>query len=253
MGCDRLDAIIGLEYMSTQTHYLKARSCRAMSSADGFGAWCWLAGNCELQCFDVKPGQKATICFGAYSVAIFMAVGSWAGGLWFCASLKLKAPTLPTAAKCQVYFHPTRPQSSWQLSWFHFCAKSCSNWKSCSFSSFWSWFQFWQYSDRCCVLSGVIWADSNASRLLDVKDNIATIKFHWHEEQLVPILKSTFWNKFFCIMCCIEAAPVLAVKHLWCLLNCLHSSRSCCTMHWPCSPNLDLSFKRTMTKSLRRF
>ena len=29
--------IIGLEYMGTQTHYLKARSCLTMSSADGFG------------------------------------------------------------------------------------------------------------------------------------------------------------------------------------------------------------------------
>ena len=50
--------------------------------------WIWSS---MLTCRELQvevfwcPGQKATICFGAYSVAIFMAVGSWAGGLWSCA------------------------------------------------------------------------------------------------------------------------------------------------------------------------
>jgi len=160
--------------------------------------WIWSS---MLTCRELQvevfwcPGQKATICFGAYSVAIFMAVGSWAGGLWSCAYQ-------PYQPRPNVRCISTLPGHSHHGSSADFiCARSLV-----------------QIENHAALLlelaSAVIWADSNASRLIDVKDNIVTyiyivaINFHWHEEQLVPILKSTFWNTIFFIMCFIEAVPV---------------------------------------------
>lgn len=175
--------------------------------------WIWSS---MLTCRELRvevfwcPGQKATICFGAYSVAIFMAVGSWAGGLWSSAHQ-------PCQLRPNVRCISTLPGHSHHGSSADFiCARSLV-----------------QTENHAALLlelaSAVIWADSNASRLIDVKDNIVTcIIYSSNQLSLawgtvganfkVDVLEH---NLFYYVLH--WSCTRVAVKHLCCVLICLHS------------------------------